>query len=115
MKNENFLNYKRYTSVASTNDFLIITPKMKSEQVLTVTEIVNEISTIEKKIKYLENIKVCEVQLWYNQDKLREFIVLPQNKIPFSLSVEIQKLISDSIKFYNTKLLNLFQILNQKK
>ena len=31
MKNENFPNYKTYTSVASTN--VIITPKMKSEQV----------------------------------------------------------------------------------
>lgn len=88
---------------------------MKNEQVLTVAEIVNEISTIEKKIQYLENIKVYEVQIWYNQIEDREFYSLPQSKIPFSFTVEIQKLINDAIKMHNTKLLNLFQLLNQQK
>lgn len=88
---------------------------MKNEQVLTVAEIVNEISTIEKKIMYLEKIKVYEVQIWYNQIEDREFCTLPYNWIPFSLTVEVQKLINYSIKHYNTKLLNLFQLLNQQK
>jgi len=88
---------------------------MKNEQVLTLSEILNEISTIEKKIQYLENIKVYEVQIWYSEINDREFKNLPQNKIPFSFTVEVQKLINDSIKHYNTKLLNLFQILNQQK
>jgi len=88
---------------------------MKNETVLTLSEILNEISTIEKKIQYLENIKVYEVQIWYNQIENREFYSLPQNKIPFSFTVEVQKLINDSIKHYNTKLLNLFQLLNQQK
>jgi hypothetical protein len=88
---------------------------MKNQTVLTLSEILNEISTIEKKIQYLENIKVYEVQIWYNQIENREFYSLPQNKIPFSFTVEVQKLINDSIKHYNTKLLNLFQLLNQQK
>jgi len=88
---------------------------MKNESVLTIAEIVNEISTIEKKIQYLENIKVYDVQIWYSEINDREFKNLPQNKIPFSFTVEIQKLINDSIKHYNTKILNLFQLLNQQK
>jgi hypothetical protein len=88
---------------------------MKNETVLTLSEILNEISTIEKKIQYLENIKVYEVQIWFNQIENREFYSIPQNKIPFSFTVEVQKLINDSIKHYNTKLLNLFQLLNQQK
>jgi hypothetical protein len=88
---------------------------MKNEQVLTLSEILNEISTIQNKIQYLENIKVYEIQLWYSEINDREFKNLPQNKIPFSFTVEIQKLITDSIKNYNTKLLNLFQLLNQQK
>jgi hypothetical protein len=88
---------------------------MKNETVLTLSEIVNEIQTIENKIENLENVKVYEIQIWYNQIEDREFYFLPQNKIPFSFTVEIQKLINDSIKHYNTKLLNLFQLLNQQK
>ena len=88
---------------------------MKNEQVLTLAEILNEISAIEKKIQYLEKIKVYEIQIWYNEITDWEFKNLPQNKIPFSFTVEIQKLINDSIKHHNTKLLNLFQLLNQQK
>ena len=88
---------------------------MKNEPVLTVSEILNEISKIEKKIQYLENIKVCEIQIWYNQIEDREFCFLPQSKIPFSFTVLIQKVVNDSIKYHNSKLLNLFQLLNQQK
>jgi hypothetical protein len=110
MKNENYPNYKLYTCTASTKNLI-----MKNEPVLTLSEIVNEISYIEKKIHYLESIKIRDVQIWYNQIEDREFCSLPQTKIPFSFTVEIQKLINDSIKHYNTKLLNLFQLLNQQK
>lgn len=88
---------------------------MKNEPVLTVAEIVNEISTIEKKIQYLENIKVYEVQILYNQIEDRKFYFLPQSKIPFSFTVEVQKLISDSIKKHQTTILNLKELLNQQK
>jgi hypothetical protein len=88
---------------------------MKNEPVLTLAEILNEISVLENKIQYLEKIKVKEVQIWYNTITYSQFLNLPQNKIPFSFTVEIQKLINDSIKHYNTKLLNLFQLLNQQK
>jgi hypothetical protein len=88
---------------------------MKNQPVLTLSEIVNEIYRIEKKIKYLEIIQVCEIQIWYNKIEDREFIPLPQNKIPFSFTVEIQKLISDSIKKHQTTILNLKQLLNQQK
>ena len=81
---------------------------MKNEQVLTVAEIVNEISTIEKKIQYLETIKIRDVQIWFNEMEDLSFYFLPQSKIPFSFSFEIQKLINDIIKHYNTKILNLF-------
>lgn len=88
---------------------------MKNEQVLTVSEILNEISVLENKIQYLEKIKVKEIQIWYNTISYTEFLTLPQNKIPFSFNVEIQKLISDSIKKHNLTLQNLFQLLNQQK
>lgn len=88
---------------------------MKNEQVLTVSEILNEISVLEKKIQYLEKIKVNQVQIWFNTIFDNEFNFLPQNKIPFSFNVEIQKLISDSIKKHNLTLQNLFQLLNQQK
>jgi hypothetical protein len=110
MKTENYPNYKLYTLAASTKNSI-----MKNEPVLTVSEILNEISAIEKKIQYLENIKVCEIMIWYNQKEDREFLPLSQSKISFSFTVEVQKLISDSIKYNNTKLLNLFQLLNQQK
>jgi hypothetical protein len=110
MKNENYPNYKLYTLAASTKNSI-----MKNETVLTVAEIINEISAIEKKIQYLESIKIRDVQIWFNEIKDLSFYNLPQMKIPFSFTVEVQKLINDSIKHYNTKLLNLFQLLNQQK
>jgi hypothetical protein len=88
---------------------------MKNQPVLTLSEIINEISTIEKKIQYLESIKIRDVQIWFNEIEDLSFYNLPQTKIPFSFTVEIQKLVNDSIKHYNTKLLNLFQLLNQQK
>jgi len=88
---------------------------MKNKSVLTLSEILNEIFEIERKIQYLETIKVYDVQLWYSEINDREFKNLPQNKIPFSFTVEVQKLISDSIKKHQTTILNLKELINQQK
>lgn len=88
---------------------------MKNQPVLTISEILNEISILQKKIQFLEKIKVNEVVIWYNKKKDSEFYHLPQNVIPFSFTNEVQKLIFDSIKHNNTKLSNLIQLLNQQK
>ena len=114
MKNENYPNHKTYLSVASTKNLVVIT-QMINEQVLTLADILNEISTIEKKIQYLENIKVYEVQIHYSEINDRGFKNLPQSTIPFSFTVEVQKLISDSIKKHQTTILNLKELLNQQK
>ena len=88
---------------------------MKNEKMFNLSEIVNEIFILEQKINWLQKISVHEAQVWYKEFGNTEFYFLPQSKIPFSFTVEVQKLISDSIKKHQTTILNLKELLNQQK
>jgi hypothetical protein len=88
---------------------------MKDKQIFNLSDIVNEISILEKKIDWLQKIGVLEAQIWYREFNNEGFHFLPQNKIPFSFTVEVQKLISDSIKKHETTILNLKELINQQK
>jgi hypothetical protein len=88
---------------------------MKNREIFSLSEILNEMSIIEKKINWLQKIGVLEVQIWYREFNNEGFQFLPQRKIPFSFTVEIQKLINDSIEKHQTTFLNLKELLNQQK
>ena len=88
---------------------------MKNREIFSLSEILYEISTLEKKIDWLQRIGVLEAQIWYREFNNDGFHFLPQSKIPFSFTVEVQKLISDSIKKHQTTILNLKELLNQQK
>lgn len=85
------------------------------EPPLTVAEILTEIQAIEKKIDYLNQIKIDKVQIWYNQLNVWEYDILHQSVIPFSLSMEVNKLIRDSIKKHELTKQNLTELLKQIK
>ena len=85
------------------------------EPPLTVAEILTEIQAIEKKIDYLNQIKFDEVQVWYKKKDVWVYEHLYQSVIPFSLSMEVNKLIRDSIKKHELTKQNLTELLKQIK